>query len=43
MNLKFEFKMEVKIPQSYADCQGANTLTLSVRLNVILIPIPIYI
>ena len=32
----------MKIPQSYTDCQGVNTLTVSIRLNPILIPIKIY-
>ena len=32
----------MKIPQSYTDCQGVNTLTVSIRLNPILIPIQIY-
>ena len=32
----------MKIPQSYTDCQGVNTLTVSIRLNPILIPIQFY-
>ena len=32
----------MKIPQSYTDCQGVNTLTVSIRLNPILISIQIY-
>ena len=31
----------MKSPQSYTDCQGVNTLTVSIRLKDILISVPI--